>query len=238
MINGYPFDPGSSFFAQYLKRLGDAIQLPIESQVFSFGGFPVERASRFLHRVAKYEPQMVVLQFGSTDLTISLKNHLLPKMFRRVPLSSGSSSNSGKCRPHGAYRSTPMSRFQERIKFQLCRTLNVKPEFGDTQTFMLSIDRICSSLRASSIEPVVLAPFPHGDRTSNLWARKFSNALDDYTRSRQILFVDAHAELGKVPKETLLLSDKLHLSEQGHRILGELLLEKTLPLATAIGRLR
>ncbi|MEJ0089316.1 MAG: hypothetical protein WDM80_06170 [Limisphaerales bacterium] len=67
MISGKPYKPETSFFNQAMKRLESLF--PVESDVVSFGGFPIDRARKYLAKqVLSARPDYVVIQFSSVDI--------------------------------------------------------------------------------------------------------------------------------------------------------------------------
>ncbi len=66
MISGKPYKPETSFFNQ-MRRLESLF--PVESDVVSFGGFPIDRARKYLAKqVLSSHPDYVVIQFSSVDI--------------------------------------------------------------------------------------------------------------------------------------------------------------------------
>lgn len=231
MIKGFPHPEGSSFFAHFLRLLDHAENIPVESEIFSFGGFPIERAGKFVRRVTNYSPHIAILQFGSTNLTVSLNKHFLPRRFRNISVMGGGDKNAPMSLD--GFQSTKGRQLIELVKFQLCRMMRIQPDYGGTSEYINSMRDICSRLSSASITPIILSPFPHGDRVSDYWSRNYSDALAEYSEVNRFCFIDACSELRSVPKEKLLLSDKLHLSTLGHRLLGELIFERVRPIVVS-----
>jgi len=175
--------------------------------------------------VLKSRPDLVVLQFGTTDVGFNL-GHRIRSRFARIlnpgRPARGESKKPQKLDPNqGAFRSSLIDDIFGRLKLSLCRLARIEPMHGGKDIYLKAMGEIMDAIVGAGAVPVVLSPFPHGDRTCHLWAGVFSQALKELTDSKGGIFVDALTALESVPKSEILLEDKFHLSRQGHRLLGE-----------------
>ena len=77
MISGYPHKSGG-FFNIACTHIAEGLACPVESEIFSFGGFPATRAEKYLEpRVIGYAPNYVIIQFGSLDALCPVRRRSL-----------------------------------------------------------------------------------------------------------------------------------------------------------------
>src|SRR6516225_1232383 len=79
MITGYPHQSGG-LFEVACSFIEDTLQRSVRSNIISLGGFPAPRAAKYLrHKVFKFKPNYVVIQFGATDAKCSIRSrkHLI-----------------------------------------------------------------------------------------------------------------------------------------------------------------
>src|ERR1700758_385956 len=78
MITGYPHEGGGMFETAcgFVER---RLSRPVQSAIFSLGGFPAPRAEKYLRkRVFDFNPQYVVIQFGATDAQCPIRGENRP----------------------------------------------------------------------------------------------------------------------------------------------------------------
>lgn len=226
MVGGVPHGSEKGFFSLFVQAAQESATVAIQHKTISLGGFPVQRSAVHLHRVLRWKPDLVVLQFGSTDITVDLRGHLLSRIRPNRPYSPRPSGLACSTSP---FAPTSRKRLEQFIKLQTVRALGVEPVHGGIGPYLGAMKQIASTLGDSGIEAVVLAPFPHGDSSSDHWARIYSSALESEARTGAFRFVDARPALETLPKSRLLLADGLHLSLEGHRILAEVLSDRLRP---------
>jgi lysophospholipase L1-like esterase len=232
MISGYPHQPEESFFSCFRELVEADLKAPVAHSTLSLGGFPISRVAKQLKKAVACHPDFLLVQFGSTDITVSLKHSLLTRLGQQFHFSvkhpgSGSKSKSKSKAPFHMepFRSSLTRRAFELLKAGLCQVLSVEPIHGGAAVYREAMEGICRGARSAGAIPILLAPFPHGDSVSDSWARRFRDILEDIARSHDCIFVDTYRGLCQIPKEKLLLEDKLHLSLFGHRLVGKLIHE-------------
>jgi lysophospholipase L1-like esterase len=230
MISGYPNLPQESFFFYFRELLEADLKGPVAHSTLSLGGFPISRVAKQLKKAVAGHPDFLLVQFGSTDITVSLKQSLLSRLAHQFHYSvklpgSGSKSKSKAPVNMEPFRSSWGRRSFELLKLGLCRILSVEPIHGGASVYKESMEEICRGALSAGAIPILLAPFPHGDRVSDGWARRYRDILEKIARRHDCIFVDTYRGLCQIPKEALLLDDKLHLSLFGHRLVGKLIHE-------------
>lgn len=231
MISGYPFTSEDSFFQEFVRRIQADIGMSVASSTLSLGGFPVSRAVMHRARAIRNHPDFLVLQFGSTDITVLFKESLLarlrchfPTSGLKVKASAGSRSRSKEACPRmGRYRSSLAREAFERVKSALCRVLRIEPVHGGYSTYKAAMENMCREFIGFGTMPILLAPFPHGVRASDRWAAEFVGILKEIALREGCIFVDTYNGLADVPKEDLLLDDNVHISKLGHQMVGALI---------------
>ena len=211
MIGGFPHRPEDSFFYKAIECLQkQGGQKPITSQ-FTFGGFPVTRVPKHLRlRCLDFHPNIVVLQFGTSDLIVPIRRH-----------------HHHDSRPVHRNVSIANPVLIDRLRWQI-QSL-VGDAFGlapvtDPTVYLQTVEQIARSLAEQNIIPVVLSPFVFGGRRSDRIARDCAVKLKQ--RMAQVpkaVFVDAYTALNEHPRSRMLLRDGSHLSIQGHLVVADAL---------------
>lgn len=240
MIAGVPHPREDSFLHLALAQLSQTTGIAIESRLTSLQGFPTHKAAKHVKRALKESPDLLVVQLGSTDLTVNLTGSLRSRFLGSKPTSSPAASSGSvpsipkpASGPLATFHHTFSQRLVQHLKLALCRLLRIKPVHGDESVYIPAIASVLDTALAAGTLPVLLAPFPHGDLVSDSWARRYTSLLEPLAREKGALFADTYHGLQDIPKEDLLLADQLHLSKLGHRRVAELLartLHGTIPL--------
>lgn len=77
MIGGFPHRYEDSFFHQAIARLKKETSHQITSTLFTLHAFPVTRVPKHLQaRCLAAKPDIVVLQFGSSDLIVPVRRRM------------------------------------------------------------------------------------------------------------------------------------------------------------------
>ena len=120
MIAGTPHPLEESFFWRFATVLRDQTGFQIDTRIVSLGGFPTYKAVPHVKRALINAPDYVIIQLGSTDLTVSLNQYLLRLLGRnpRMGAESISRTNSvvGPMAPFE--RPTSLDRISERFILQ------------------------------------------------------------------------------------------------------------------------
>jgi lysophospholipase L1-like esterase len=99
--------------------------------------------------------------------------------------------------------------------------LKIDPETALPE-YVAVIERMATFCITQKATPVVLSPFVFGSRYSTRSAIAFTTELRKHlTRLRGVLLVDCVGALGAFAKLSILQSDGIHLSQLGHRVVGE-----------------
>jgi hypothetical protein len=80
MIAGYPLSIASGFLYQAIQQLHQSGKFKPVFDIVAMGGFPAHRAHKYLtKKVLPEKPDVVVLQFGSTDASAPLRNNFISR---------------------------------------------------------------------------------------------------------------------------------------------------------------
>jgi lysophospholipase L1-like esterase len=213
MISGFPFPAEAGFLSHAVHHFQEQHAFPIHHETVTLGGFPVPRAQKHLGRkVLGQRPDVVVLQFGSTDASAPLRRSAVVRLWKKKP----DRDEKPSVRP---------AIFKHALKWRLwgiaSDLLMVKPvtPLGDYLNAMEQMVRECL---AAGSAVIVLSPFVIGSGHSNRLAKNYTQALRrKLNKYPKCYFLDAHSLLMQWPRQQILLSDGFHLSEHGHRVVGE-----------------
>lgn len=222
MISGVPHGLEDSFFWLTAEELSRRLRRTVHGRVSSYGGFPAHRAVAHVHRALADHPDFVVVQLGSTDLSVSLNYHVRSILSRgKTPLPSAKAELKKGCLSIAPFRRSAARLGIELLKYCACKILKVTPFHGGQDRYLASMATAVEAIQSSGAIPVLLAPFPHGDLVSDFWSRRFATGLHELANRKCALFVDTYGGLADIPRSQLLLSDRLHLSKRGHiRVAG------------------
>ncbi len=212
MIGGFPHGYDHSCFHLAVEQLRAKTKDNVITSIFTLGGFPVTRVIKHLPtKCLASQPDIVVLQFGASDLIVPLRhpNHR----------SNGASV-------HRQVKSR-IANLSDRIQWHLRGTLNEFLKGTSVTTpelYLQTMDHIIRSVADHDAVPVVLSPFVFGDHYSDRIARDCVPRLQritlDVPRAR---FVDVYSVLNRHPRHRMLLCDGTHLSLEGQAVVGECL---------------
>ncbi len=206
MIGGFPHRPDTSFFHRAVKRLQEKSDFPINSSVFTLGGFPITRIPKHVRsKGLAGQPDIVVLQFGTSDLIVPLR----------------------KLHKQSKEQSARSVTVVDRVKWQVngflgevLRRNSVTPPDVYRKTLL----DVASTLREHDVIPVILSPFVFGGSRSDRLARVNSNLLKKEIEALpDALYVDAYSALASHPRNRMLLGDGSHLSLEGHKVVADVL---------------
>jgi lysophospholipase L1-like esterase len=222
MINGYPHE-GGGLFEIACGLVEERLSRPVLSTVVSLGGFPAPRAAKHLKsKVFGFDPNYVVIQFGSTDAQCPLRARNRPG----ASLSSAStdrglktSSDLGATYPSHQPASA-LSALRWEIISVIGRLRKVEP-ITPLSAYIAAIGRMMDDCRSAGITAVVLSPFVYGPRYTTRNAISYTNALHELLRAQDVILVDCVSLLAKFPRSMVLQHDGFHLSLAGHKVVGE-----------------
>lgn len=213
MLGGYPHRAGGMF--ELACRLTENQLLrPVQSAIFSLGGFPVTRAEKYLKpKILAFRPDYVVIQFASTDAQCPIR--------RQNPSASRSSVDQRNLA--SSYHSRPATAFSA-LRWEVVSLIGhlrkIDP-ITPLAPYVATIERMVEACRSAGATPVVLSPFVYGSRHTMKNAFTYTNALRDLTKVQAMILVDCLDALVNLPKSSILQHDGFHLSLKGHRIVGE-----------------
>ncbi len=222
MIAGYPLPAENGFLNLAVQHLRQKHPAPVDLEIVTMGGFPATRAPKhFAKRVLVHRPDVVVLQFGSTDASAPLCNGVvLRQLLKPDP------HMRKKVSPHPP---APVDGWKWRLR-NLASELLLVPPLTTLEDYAGAMLDMAWQARCANCEVVVVSPFVMASGRSNRFAREYTEALhrrlpvDGKTH-----FLDAHTLLSAAPRHELLLRDGFHLSPQAHQkvgtALGELLVK-------------
>lgn len=236
MIAGVPFGEPASFFSKFMTLVRRDLGEGFDSRLVSFPGFPSQRAISHSHRIWKTQPDFLVIQLGSTNLTVDLVGTLQKRLgwrkseFRVPPPARVVSETMGPCRIGWKRRCINVA------KVGFCTALRIEPIHGGVEDYLRPMRKLLEETMDRGVVPLVISPFPHGDPVSNRWSIRYSLGLGKLCEEMGVAFIDSHQALSSIPLHQLLLADYLHLSEEGHRVLANALHERWTPLLAAAQR--
>jgi lysophospholipase L1-like esterase len=222
MISGFPFPAETGFLYHAVRHLQKHHALSVQHEVVTLGGFPVPRAQKHLHKkVLGNHPDVVVLQFGSTDASAPLRRSPVARLWTKQP------DRDEKVAVHPAG-------FKHALKWKLwgiaSDVLLVKP-VTPLNEYLDAMEQMVVECLAAGSAVVALSPFVIGSGHSNRLAKSYTRALRRrLARYPKCYFLNVHELLGQWPRQQMLLSDGFHLSEQGHAVVGERLGEILQPI--------
>lgn len=225
MIKGYGISPEFSFLNQ-LKKYLDLTNDNLES-VISLEGFPINRAKKYVNtRVLRLNPDLVIVQFGSTDINVKLKDGINKILKKEI-------FNIDKLQPRKTTlthlqltsKQKVLRKLKYPLKFLLFSVLNIKPR-TPREIYVSSMEEIITNLIANNIKPVILSPFIQLDPYTNFIGRKYAKDIKILQSKYDFIYVDCISELNKHNIEDVLLSDGFHLSVKGHKIISDAIWEE------------
>jgi lysophospholipase L1-like esterase len=181
----------------------------LKTSIYTFGGFPVTRISKHLKpRCLDVQPDIVVLQFASSDLVVPIHPHHPSNLVHRdVPVQSP--------------KMVDWCRWQMQGFIGDLRGLH---PITPLETYLQTMEKIVRSLKEHQIIPVALSPFIFGSRRSDRLARAAAGRLQAMLAALPgAVYVDAYSALNSHPRRKMLLKDGTHLSLAGHQVVAEVL---------------
>lgn len=224
MVSGYPLPKEASFLRHAARKIQAGSADTVEVETVCLEGFPAGRAQKYLgKKVLSRQPDIVVLQFGSTDACAPLRRGFGVRQWL-----------ARRRRPRSEVAPIP-ARWNDPLKWKLrglASDILFAAPFSTRDEYVSALSNMAEQCRAAGCAVVVLSPFVMGSQRSNRIARTYARALNKgLTRHRNVLFLDAHGLLSRESRRQVLLYDGFHLSACGHQVLGEALAEVLLQAA-------
>jgi hypothetical protein len=226
MITGYPHKSGS-FFTIACNQVAEDLACPVESKIFSFGGFPAPRAGKYLEpKVRSYAPNYVIIQFASLDALCPVRRSSLSISSSSVrgvsgaglgsPASVRNTDNTG----HQGKPATPWAGLRWELASLWGYLRRLEPT-TPLSAYLPAMERMIDSCIAANATPIVLTPFVYGSRYSMASGVTYANALRELiANKRGAALVDCIEVLRTYPKRAVLQYDGFHLSKKGHEVVG------------------
>lgn len=213
MIAGYPLSLETGFLHQAVQHLHQTGEFTVAFEIVAMGGFPAHRAHKHLaKKVLSKRPDIVVLQFGSTDASAPLRNNFLSR--QRLRNQSQGAENVSQLPPDS----------HDLLKWRLrsfASELLLVPPIAPLQSYQAALLGMVDECRKAGSKVVVVSPFVMGGRRSDRFARGYTRALQEsLPRCPEVHFLDAHALLSQSPRHQMLLRDGFHLSPAAHQKIG------------------
>ena len=165
-----------------------------------------------------HHPDIVVLQFGSTDTKIAVRrvwNEMLgrPKISRPPVLVANRPPNWG-------------NRLNAFLRGCGGLALGARP-MTSRSDYRRSISKMVDSLVSFGAYPIVFTPFVFDNFLSDAWARCYSSDLvGDFAGRTDVCVIDGWQLLAQYPRNQTLLHDGFHPSQWGHEVLAQCLKTK------------
>lgn len=211
MIGGFPHSFENSFFHLATERLRLESPHHLSSSLYTLGGFPAPRAVRHLptHCLAE-KPDIVVLQFGSSDLVVPVRPKRLPR-----------STTAQVCAT--AYPARPVRSLHWHLQGLIGDLLQL-PSVTAPEAYLEAMNQMILTITAHKAVPVVLSPMVMGSTRSDRFARRCVPALAKVVAAFPgARYLDVYSILDKYPRPEILLRDGIHLTIQGQVLVAEAL---------------
>ncbi len=223
MITGYPHE-GAGLFEVACGLVEERLSRPVQSTIFSLGGFPAPRVEKHLKKkLFDFDPQYIVIQFGATDAQCPIRARSRPTV-HCSSLSADSKSGPSAAQRTSSYHGQPvtaLSRLRWRLVSVIGHLRKIEP-ITPLSSYIAAIERMVDDCRSAGIKPVVLSPFVYGSRYTMRKAIAYVVALQELnSRTQDMIFVDCVSLLANFPKSKILQHDGFHLSRLGQNLVGE-----------------
>jgi len=222
MIAGYPLPAENGFLHLATQHLRRQSSTQVDLEIVALGGFPAPRATKhFAKRVLVHRPDVVVIQFGSTDASAPLRNGIVLRQLLKKD-------------PHVRDKVSPLppapaDGWKWKLR-SLASELLLVPPLTPLMDYAGAMLDLAWQARSAGSQVVVVSPFVMASGRSNRFARQYTDTLHRrLPLDGKTQFLDAHALLSAAPCDEYLLRDGFHLSAAAHQkvgaALGELLVQ-------------
>jgi lysophospholipase L1-like esterase len=213
MITGYPLAGDAGFLRKAVQTMEQSGRFKVALDIVPMGGFPASRARKhFAKKALARRPDIVLIQFGSTDASAPLRRAFgLRRLFRKDPHVRETVSI------HLPSSADPL---KWRLR-SLASDLLCVPPTTPLDEYLNAVLGMADEARLAGCSVVVLSPFVMGGGRSNRFARYYTLALAyQFDRMPAVNFLDVHTLLSGFPRREMLLRDGFHLSARGHEELA------------------
>jgi hypothetical protein len=222
MVSGYPHNAGG-LFETACKLIQRELSRPIQSTIVSLGGYSAPRAEKYLKsRVLDFNPNYVVIQFGSIDAQCPIRevNRPGPAARRKVSNSKRKEDDYSAAYSYHSKRPVIFSPLRWEIAAAIGYLRKIEP-ITPLPLYVAAIARMAAACSVVGAIPVVLSPFVYGSRYTMEKAIAYASALRNLARAQDMMFIDCISLLRSQPRSRILQYDGFHLSPLGHEVVGQ-----------------
>jgi hypothetical protein len=217
MISGYPHKTGGMLEVA-CNLTEKRLCRPVRSKIISLGGFPAPRAERYLQsKVLNFNPNYLVIQFGSTDANCPIRRGSRP-----------SSHGLGPSNPSSEYYHSQPTNLLSPLRWELVSLIGYLRRIDAITSipkYVAAILRMAKACREMEAVPVVLSPFVYGSRYTMRNAIAYTSALRELAKVQDMILIDCVGALKNLPKASILQHDGFHLSLIGQEMVGRAIAE-------------
>jgi len=214
LVTGYPLPEGCGFLQMAVEGTRLELDTEIDLEVVSITACTAPKAmTRLAEDVLLRRPDIVVLQFGQSDVKVAIR-----RLWREVL---------GQQRPTRQpvlVSEKPLS-FRNRTDsfVRACAGLAIGANpFSSRSEYRQSIASMVETLVAAGIYPIVFTPFVLDNFLSDAWARCYSrDIVDDFQGRDDVCVINGWEPLSHYPRRKTLLHDGIHLSRLAHQVIAE-----------------
>lgn len=214
-ITGFPLDEKDGFLRTAIARAQPEVDAEIKCSLATIASCAAPTAADSLEEnVFSHHPDIVVLQFGQSDVTIAVRRVWNEVLGRQKKIS----------KPPVIVTNRPAN-FENRMNAFLrgCAglALGARP-VTSRSVYRRSIAKMVDSVVSIGAYPIVFTPFVLDNFLSDAWARCYSCDLAaDFAGRADVCVIDGWKLLAQYPRNQTLLHDGLHLSQWGHEVLAQ-----------------
>lgn len=216
IITGYPVPEESGFLRMAIERAQTEVDAEIKYSIATLTACSAPKAAESLEEnVFPRHPDIVVLQFGQSDVKIAVRR-LWNEVLGRQSIS--------KPPPQVANRPANLgNRVNAFLRGCSGLALGARPVTSRTD-YRRSISKMVDSVVSIGAYPIVFTPFVFDNFLSDAWARCYScDLMADFAGRADVCVIDGWTLLAQYPRHRTLLHDGLHLSRWGHEVLAQCL---------------
>lgn len=236
LITGFPYVWEHGFFGVCCRELSKYFKLEIN--MYAMHGSTAHKGLNRISDIANViSGNVVIIQYGNTDVSIPLKSKL-HRFWRRITGAKRKKSpfdglivNLGNS--HSICVDVNIAPARERTKIQwfiegtIRKVLLMKPKVS-ANDYEYSIAGLISAVLNNGGLPVVVGPTCFGDYYSDTYSRRYNQIAKLTSQRYHAIFIDSRLALAHKERVDVLLSDGQHLSELGHELIGKEILRTLL----------
>jgi len=229
MMGGYPFSSDASFYHHAIYALSrDLPSLKIEERNCTINGCSLIQSFTYLEDVFySNKPDILIVQFGGVDASISIRTKLSFGLFRK----------------RGTSKLFNLLKLEQRLggwhilKWKILGIIStllcLKP-FTPIELYLETFLKVVNECKSRGIAVIAVTPFRMGNSRSDHFAKLFSEAIEKASQEQSFHCLNSWKTLSTSPIEKILLIDGFHLTLYAHEILGKALNQKVKSLASQL----